>query len=627
MKKILAIVILFILFVVFAQLVYAQEENFSVSNDITYTISQSGNAHAVFKIDLTNTTSQYYVSSYKVTVGFENLKNVSAFDSEGPITPTVIKTENGYSIDVSFNKPVVGIGNTLSFTISFDTPDIAQNIGKVWEVNIPGVANQNDFSSFNMHVRVPTSFGNPSYIKPQFTKLLTSDSLDFSKEELQKAGISIGFGDNQTYGFSLMYHLKNKNLFPIKTEIAIPPSTNYQDIFIHTITPKPSSVVQDENGNWLAQFFLLPAEVKDVVVKGKAKLFLYPKKRVESEENLAKYLKELPYWQTKDVEIKKLANDLKTPYAIYQYVVKSLTYDYSRVTEGKSRVGALGVLKNPSSAVCLEFTDLFIALARASGIPAREVDGFAFTENSKQRPLSLVKDILHAWPEYYDRQLQSWIMVDPTWGNTTGGVDYFNLLDFDHIAFVIKGLNSSYPVPAGGYKLQGNEDVKDVEVFFVNEDVEHTQHFELEDDFPSHIQSGLPIQATITLKNTGNSLLDAQKVMIESTALNPRNQRLTFKEIPPFGQASLPIIFEKTPFLTNREDAITIRVAGKSFTNRVTISPFVLNKNSLLIIGGVLFAGVLIIFISIASRKFRRVRFLQQQRASSVRGEGQEPQK
>ncbi len=63
--------------------------------------------------------------------------------------------------------------------------------------------------------------------------------------------------------------------------------------------------------------------------------------------------------------------------------------------------------------------------------------------------MSLVKDVLHAWPEYYDESKKTWIMIDPTWGNTTHGMDYFSSLDFEHITFVIKGLSSTYPVPAG----------------------------------------------------------------------------------------------------------------------------------------------------------------------------------
>ena len=57
----------------------------------------------------------------------------------------------------------------------------------------------------------------------------------------------------------------------------------------------------------------------------------------------------------------------------------------------------------------MEFTDLFVAIARAAGIPARESVGYAYTTNSRLRPLSLVTDVLHAWPEYYDADKKIWV--------------------------------------------------------------------------------------------------------------------------------------------------------------------------------------------------------------------------
>ncbi|GAI19887.1 unnamed protein product, partial [marine sediment metagenome] len=65
-------------------------------------------------------------------------------------------------------------------------------------------------------------------------------------------------------------------------------------------------------------------------------------------------------------------------------------------------MGALKALNSKNPVVCMEFTDLFIALCRAAGIPVREVNGYAHTNNPKLRPLSLTLDVLHAWPEYYD---------------------------------------------------------------------------------------------------------------------------------------------------------------------------------------------------------------------------------
>ena len=38
--------------------------------------------------------------------------------------------------------------------------------------------------------------------------------------------------------------------------------------------------------------------------------------------------------------------------------------------------------------------------------------------------------------------------VDPTWGDTTGGVDYYNFFDLNHIVFAYNGKSSEQPPPA-----------------------------------------------------------------------------------------------------------------------------------------------------------------------------------
>src|SRR6185369_7078379 len=102
---------------------------------------------------------------------------------------------------------------------------------------------------------------------------------------------------------------------------------------------------------------------------------------------------------------------------------------------------------------------------RAAGIPAREINGYAYTENPQLQPLSLVADVLHSWPEYYDRDKGVWIPIDPTWGSTTGGVDFFNKLDLRHFTFVIHGKDSNKPYAPGSYKLGPNPQ-KDIFVSF-----------------------------------------------------------------------------------------------------------------------------------------------------------------
>ena len=602
MKKIVfKIFFSLLLFFVSASSVLAAED-FSTFYDVTYKIAESGNARADFNITLENNTGNYYASSYKIEVGFPNVKNAKASDPDGQIFPKVIKTDYGQSIELDFNKKVLGKGNKLIFNLSFDTEDVASKRGKIWEINVPGVTNQSKFETFDVHVRVPASFGPPTYIKPVQQDMI----LDFTKEQLGKSGISIAFGNKQTYSFVMKYHLKNSNLFPIKTEVAIPPTTNYQEVFLSSIDPKPINVREDKDGNWLAQFALNPSQKIEIVLKGVSELSLYPQKKALSEKDFLEYLKEKPYWETSNLKIKELARSLKTPAAIHKYVVKTLNYDFSRVTENKPRLGAKASLQNPYSAVCMEFTDLFIAIARAAGIPSREVDGFAFTDNSKQRPVSLVKDILHAWPEYYDKDLQTWIMVDPTWENTTGGVDYFHVLDFDHFAFTIKGYDSSYPIPAGGYKIAGYENTKDVTVELSESEVKKTQNFEMLTNVPSKSLSGLPIDASIRIKNIGNGILSLSEIIIESPTLSPKTQAIPSLNIPPFGHVNIPFSFEKAPFLTSKKSLVTIRIAGKTFYETIQVSPFFLSKE-IILIGGVLIAifGITIIILFTAARTRR----------------------
>ncbi|MDO8460807.1 MAG: transglutaminase domain-containing protein [bacterium] len=453
MKKLAVFFLSLIAFLLSLPLPVFAQENFSVASTVTYSVFENGTTHVSFSSVLTNQASEYSALSYKIRVGFNDIKNLEASDSNGKINPEIIKDNNEATIKLPFKKAVTGKSSSISLSFSFDTEDVASKQGKIWEINIPGLSSRNEFSGFDVIVKVPSSFGEPVYVKPSLGVLIKPDgSLYFPKDTLKKSGISIAYGKNQVYYFNLDYHIKNSNLFPIKKEIALPPSTNYQEVFIESIDPKPLKIITDKDGNSLAQFYLLPFEKKDISVMGNAKIFLNPKKQSLSDSQKREYLKELPYWETQNESIKKLANTLKTPKAIYDYVVTTLTYDYSRVAGKKPRLGAAQALQTPSSAVCLEFNDLFIAFARAASIPAREVDGFAFSNSSKQRPLSLVSDVLHAWPEYYDDKLNTWVMVDPTWENTTGGVDYFHTFDFDHFAFIIKGLNSSYPIPPGGNK-------------------------------------------------------------------------------------------------------------------------------------------------------------------------------
>ena len=64
---------------------------------------------------------------------------------------------------------------------------------------------------------------------------------------------------------------------------------------------------------------------------------------------------------------------------------------------------ALQVLQTRSGD-CNEHTQLFVALARAAGLPARIAAGLAYVDG---------KFFYHAWPEVL---FDDWVAVDPTFG-------------------------------------------------------------------------------------------------------------------------------------------------------------------------------------------------------------------
>ena len=124
-------------------------------------------------------------------------------------------------------------------------------------------------------------------------------------------------------------------------------------------------------------------------------------------------------------------------------------YDFesAKVNTVAQRRGAFKTFEDKKG-LCIDFTDLFIALTRSVGIPSREIDGYAYAKDLTSTPIKQIdgrSDFLHSWVQYYDPQ-NGWISVDPTWG-TTSGLDYFSRLDNNHLALVIKGSNSQYPQP------------------------------------------------------------------------------------------------------------------------------------------------------------------------------------
>lgn len=599
MKLLITCLLTCITSLLFQNNAYANER-FSIKSHATFTVSESETTSATQNIQITNKSDIYYVPKYDVNLGIKNATNIK-IESDASTIPFTLSEKSGTTLlSINFPKRIAGLGRTNEFVISYQTSDIAKKIGNLFEVKVPGLSNMDDFDVYDIVINTHPKFGNPSIVKPKVSGLNQKSPFSFSKKDIKQSGIAIVFGDEQYYSFDLSYHLNNPNLFPIKSSIALPSDTNYQEVIIKDLNPKPADVYQDDDGNWIAVFSLPSRNKQDIKVHGLARLYINPKSELLDKSQVEIYTKKDQYWEVSDNKIQQLSKQLKNIREVYNFTVNTLHYNFDKVSSENPRLGAIEVLKNPTNAVCLEFTDLFVSLSRAIGIPARAVEGFAYAENDKLKPLSLIKDVLHAWPEYYDFETNSWIMVDPTWENTTKGSDFFNILDFEHLAFVIKGNNSIYPIPAGGYKDDLSK--KDVLISFADKkDFKPLQSFKINSDIPLFYLSGLPINGTVFIENTGNSKISNKDFSVYSE-ISGESKLLTIDHIPPFGVKAFRVSLGSSPFLTNRN--YNIRIQFQDYTVNKKINVTIFPVYGYYVLGGGII-GIFIIFF--ASRKVRRI--------------------
>ncbi|MBL7036575.1 transglutaminase domain-containing protein [Candidatus Microgenomates bacterium] len=541
---------------------------FNTDFDVTYTVSETGVTTVSNQVTLTNIFSNLYASSYSIVLDSMAPSNIRSFDGNGAVynvKTTVDGTKT--TISVSFPDNLVGKDKSRTFWVNYDEPSFAVRTGEVWEVSIPRLSESSSFSSYFVTLSVPSSFGQEAYLSPRPRQRSTNGGMQefkFNIEDVASTGIVAGFGQFQVFSFTLYYHLENPLTRTATTEVALPPDTAFQRMYYHNLNPKPKSIHVDTDGNWIATYEMKARERIDVVAKGSVQIFStlrnFPKPTIET---LNKNLQSTPYWQSSDPTIMSLATRLKTPKAIYDYVTNTFTYDYSRVRPNVERLGAISALEQPSIAICMEYTDSFIALARAAGIPAREINGYAYTENPEIQPLSLVNDVLHAWPEYYDSTRGAWIPIDPTWGSTTGGVDYFNKLDLRHFTFVIHGEQDSQPYSPGSYKL-GTNPQKDVFVSFGSLPEERNSKPTVTAQVGGWIPF-LPNKLKLKIDNPGPVALYSvtPTILFDQSATE---SKLFIESLLPFQtyEISLDIPFS---FLgTNTPEKVTVLVEGESVT-------------------------------------------------------------
>lgn len=492
------LLILLILFLSITSPIFASQE-FTLNQKINYQIDNQGNAFVTQESELINNYSEIYPQNYQITISSSNISNITSNDNFGNILQKTEKVGDQTQIYLKFNQASIGKNQITKFSLNYTIPKFATQKGNTWEISLPDFQQIQNQDSVGLTILLPSSFGNLSFASSapnQINNLNQQTQIYFTTENVKNRNILLIFGDYQLFDFNLKYFLTNSTNSTKTQQIAIPPQTDNQKITYQKINPQPQNIIIDQDGNWLAEYQLSANQKLEINISGQAKIIHSNQTLAEINQSL--YLKPQTFWPTQNQDLIQIAQTLNTPKDIFYYVVNQLDYKTSNF-ELSYRKGADQALLNPNDSLCTEFTDLFVTLARIKGIPAREVEGFAYTNNPKIKPINEFTDILHAWPQYYDNSKKAWISVDPTWTKTTSGVDFFNDLDPNHIAFVFHGLDSQNPITPGSYK--DNQNIKTVEINFSKTELA-SNYFPLE------------------IKNTSSSIFKNQTIQVYNPNLN-----------------------------------------------------------------------------------------------------------
>ena len=569
--------VLIFYFLVFILVRETHAQDFKNDYQVEYFLSESENklnTKVKFSVSITNFRSDLYVKQF--SIGFPKLftiRDIKAFDDYTAITPQVSSSDSTTKVALEFSQPNVGKNSVSNLYLEFYQDNLFSINGNVWEVIIPTVENKQN-SAYKILVHLPENSNKKIAISKPKPDNIYGNTIIWNNPSSKT--VYAVFGDKQYYRSELTYRIKNPKLFPVYTDIAFPPDTLWQKIYLEQINPPPAKVFTDADGNFLARYFLNPGETKIILFKGTIVVYsqlredvINPIRNLFSQQK--KYLlAETKYWKLSQ---KDLLTDISAnAEGVYYFTTNKLTYDYNKINSDNERLGADQVLKKPSQAVCMEFTDLFIALARSKGIYSREIEGFGFSQDPKLRPLSLVSDILHSWPEYYDLKSQLWIPVDPTWENTSG-IDYFSSFDLNHITFVIHGKDPEYPLPAGTYKTENS---RDVAISATNILPQEKRSLTLEfSRLPKRINDTHSYQAKVSVSNNGNTYIWNDYLSIKTTNLKLNPAVYKIDSLAPYEKKVFTFIFNAQQKNKRTRAKFTIsHPAADPISTEFTIIPF-----------------------------------------------------
>ncbi len=329
-----------------------------------------------------------------------------------------------------------------SLQLDYDSFSLLSQVGATYDLYIPSFAenyafeNEDISTKIDTTVVIPKSMGSLNLVTPDKIPLDQGDSwrLEFTHPELTGKVSWVQIGTTQYYEFHIKQPYVSTSTIPLfhnTYTVMLPRNVEAvgmsQKVWFSQIDPTPESVLEDSEGNLVAEFILPANESGEITISGLASVTNDPSTDLTISGNLSEITalfatESAPFWEVDDPAIKSAATDLQSTLGsqdIYQILAQTYEFvvdkiDYSEVKKFglNERQGAVKTLQG-GAAVCMEYSDLFIALMRAQGVPTRAAFGYGYDTRATDG-----ENIAHQWTEVYFPSQNKWVAVDTTWGES-----------------------------------------------------------------------------------------------------------------------------------------------------------------------------------------------------------------
>jgi hypothetical protein len=457
MRKIAVLVITLSAFLLGGAITHVHAQEFDVKIDREYTVNPDASMHVKETHTITNNSSNLLISksnqeSFQIAVIGDDKKKLT--DS---VATAVVKADGNtqtYTSDVQdkFSELKVNYpkelrrNQTLTFILEYTNFGLLQNVGALYDIYAPGFVKDFQFVKGNTKVSYTTVFrisdqlSAENFVIPTPASKETSNGFSiysFSQESLLGKTIWIQRGRTQFYQFKIVQHAQatddHDTGYLNEYRVILPKDVDEgevtQTVYFTKISPEPFQVVNDSEGN-LIGYFKVPTHTDvDITVEGFASVSKKDLQVGESNSGnlngydaqlVAGYTKAAQFWEVDAPQIQTLAKQLEEGNQnvfdivakTYQHVVDTINYSEVKRFGLNERQGALKTLEN-GSGVCMEYSDLFLTLSRAQGIPARAAFGYGY---DSRLPVNGAE--AHQWVQVFMPGLGKWVSVDVTWGES-----------------------------------------------------------------------------------------------------------------------------------------------------------------------------------------------------------------